>query len=69
MKPVLDFVGRAILPGDTVVYPWRRGSSMGLRKLTVTQVTETSVTGYSPAGRLTTLTTLANLVVANPVGA
>ena len=34
MNPT-DFLGREIRPGDLIVYPWRRGSAMGLNKLSV----------------------------------
>lgn len=63
MNRPVDFLGREITPGCTCVYPWRRGSSMGMNKLSVTQVTDTSVTGYSPTGRLVKVTNLKNVVV------
>jgi hypothetical protein len=66
MNAPTDFVGRTIKAGDTVVYPWRRGSSMGMNKLSVTQVTDTSIKGYSPAGRLVTVSNLKNVVVVPP---
>ncbi|MEN6367622.1 MAG: hypothetical protein ABFC88_12480 [Thermoguttaceae bacterium] len=63
MNAPRDFLGRTIKAGDTVVYPWRRGSSMGMNKLNVTQATDTSITGYSPTGRLVKVTNLQNVVV------
>jgi hypothetical protein len=66
MNTASDFLGRIIQAGDLIVYPWRRGSSMGMNKLSVTQVTDISVTGYSPSGRLVTLTNLHNVVVVEP---
>ena len=62
MNPT-DFLGRKIRPGDLIVYPWRRGSAMGLNKLSVMQVTPNSVGGYSNLGRLVTITNLKNVVV------
>ena len=51
MSKLIDFLGRIIRAGDLIVYPWRRGSQMGLNKMNVTQVTDTSVGGYSNTGR------------------
>ena len=45
-----DFLGRTIRAGDTVVYPWRRGSTMGLDKLTLSQVADECVSGYDHLG-------------------
>ena len=51
MNPI-DFLGREIRAGDLIVYPWRRSPQMGLNKMNVIQVTDTSVGGYSnPAAR------------------
>jgi len=61
-----DFLGREIRPGDLIVYPWRRGSAMGLNKMSVQQVTPDSVGGYSNTGRPVKLTNLANIVVVTP---
>jgi hypothetical protein len=61
-KPV-DFLGHEITPGCLCVYPWRRGSSMGMNKLNVTQVTDSYITGYSPTGRLIKVSNLKNVVV------
>jgi len=58
-----DFLGREIRPGDLIVYPWRRGSAMGLNKMSVQQVTPDSVGGYSNKGRPVKLTNLNNIVV------
>ena len=63
MTNLIDFVGRAIRAGDLIVYPWRRGSQMGLNKMNVTQVTDTSVGGYSNTGRPIKVTNLKNVVV------
>ena len=38
MNPT-DFLGREIRRGDLIVYPWRRGSRMGMNKLRVAEVT------------------------------
>jgi hypothetical protein len=65
MNPT-DFQGRAIRPGDLIVYPWRRGSAMGLNKMNVTQVTPDSVGGFSNTGRPVKITNLKNVVVVEP---
>jgi len=62
MNTPVDYLGRIIRPGDLVVYPWRRGSMMGLAQLNVSQVGETIV-GYNPVGRRVTLRNLYNVVV------
>ena len=63
MTKLIDFLGRVIRVGDLIVYPWRRKSAMGLNKMNVTQVTDTSVGGYSNLGRPVTITNLKNVVV------
>jgi hypothetical protein len=63
MKTPVDFLGRKIKEGDALVYPVRRGSSMWLKKITVTRVTETDrdgpvktiVIGINDSGRRITL--------------
>lgn len=62
MNPT-DFLGREIHPGDLIVYPWRRGSAMGLNKLNVQQVTPEYLSGYSNTGRPVKITNLKNVVV------
>ena len=62
MNPT-DFLGREIRPGDLIVYPWRRGSAMGLNKMNVMQVTPDSIGGYSNLGRPVKITNLKNVVV------
>ena len=54
MTPAVDFMGRTIEAGHVVVYPVRRGSDMWLNKLSVTEVTDDRITGYSPTGKLLT---------------
>jgi len=52
--PVLDFFGRQIKAGDTVVYPGRQGASMWLSRMNVTQVVagdRPKLNGYSNEGR------------------
>jgi len=66
MSKLIDFLGRIIRAGDLIVYPWRRGSQMGLNKMNVTQVTDTSVGGYSNTGRPVTIRNLKNVVVVEP---
>ena len=62
MNPT-DFLGREIRRGDVIVYPWRRGSRMGLSKLCVEEVTQESVGGHSNLGRRVTIRNLKNVVV------
>jgi len=61
-----DFLDRAIMAGNTIVYPVRRGSSMWLNKLVVTQVDAEHVTGLNSNGRWITIHNLQNCVVVNP---
>ena len=63
MTPAVDFMGRTIEAGHVVVYPVRRGSSMWLNKLNVTQVRDDSIAGYNTAGRLLTIRNLQNVVI------
>ncbi len=63
MSKLIDFLGRVIRAGDLIVYPWRRGSQMGLNKMSVTQVTDTGVGGYSNLGRPVKITNVKNVVV------
>jgi hypothetical protein len=63
MTPAVDFMGRTIEAGHVVVYPVRRGSDMWLNKLSVIQVTDDRITGYSPTGKLLTIQKLQNVVI------
>lgn len=65
VNPVVDYVGNQITPNCVVCYPVRRGSELWLNRITVTQVTETKVSGYNPTGRVVHLTNLQNLIVVN----
>jgi hypothetical protein len=65
--PVLDFMGREITVGATVVYPVRRGSSMWMQKIKVTQVKPATLGGYNNEGRRITLHNIANVVVVEPL--
>jgi len=62
MSPT-DYLGREIRPGDLIVYPWRRGSTMGLKKLSVQRVTPEYVSGYSNLGRPVKIVNLQIVVV------
>ncbi len=62
-----DFIGRAIVAGNTVVYPVRRGSSMWLNKLAVTQVDDDHITGFNKDGRRITVKNLNNSDVVEPL--
>jgi hypothetical protein len=63
MTPAVDFTGRTIQPGDTVVYPVRRGSKMWLNKLSVTQVSDDHIAGYNAIGHLLTIKNLQNVLI------
>ena len=63
MTPAVDFMGRTIEAGHVVVYPVRRGSDMWLNKLSVTQVTDNRITGYSPTGKMLGIKNLRNVVI------
>lgn len=65
--PVNDFMGREIVVGATIVYPVRRGSSMWMQKIKVTQVKPTAIGGYNGEGRRITLHNIANVVVVEPL--
>jgi hypothetical protein len=65
MNPT-DFLGREIRPGDLIVYPWRRGSQMGLNKLNVQMVTPEAISGFSNTGRPVKITNLKNVVIVEP---
>jgi len=77
MNGATDFLGREIKAGDTVVYPVRRGSSMWLNKLLVTQVASDGVdrdgqpllhvAGTNSFGRRITVKNLTNCVVVEPI--
>jgi hypothetical protein len=59
----VDFLGRELRAGDTIVYPARRGSALWLNKLLVTKVEPTSVTGTKPDGRRVTIRNLKNVII------
>jgi len=63
MNPAVDFLGRTIKAGDTVVYPVRRKSEMWLTKLKVTQVLDDSIIGFNHLGKRITVHNLKNVVV------
>lgn len=50
-----DFLGREIKVGQQLVYPVRRGSSMWLTKITVTDLGDDTVHGVNDNGRRITL--------------
>ena len=62
MNPT-DFLGREIRAGDLIVYPWRRGSAMGLNKMTALQVTPQYIGGYSSFGNPVRVRNIKNVVV------
>jgi hypothetical protein len=68
-SPTLDFMGREITAGSTVIYPVRRGSQMWMQELSVTQVvggTSPIITGFNPSGRKITLHNVGNVTVVQP---
>lgn len=69
-SPILDFMGREITVGCTVVYPVRRGSSMWMQRIKVTQVIAgktPTLGGYNGDGRKITLHNVANVTVVEPL--
>lgn len=63
MNTPKDYMGREIKASDTLVYPVRRGSSMWLNRLLVTQAIADAVTGTNPDGRRITVKNLNTAVV------
>ena len=68
MNPVVDCVGREIKVGCSVIYPVRRGSWMGLRRMRVQQVSAGAISGHAPDGRHTRVKRLDTAVVIVPLG-
>lgn len=66
MNDPIDFLGRTIAVGDTLVYPVRRGSKMWLNRIVVTKAESDTIHGHSPQGRLVKLTNLHNTIVVRP---
>lgn len=71
MNQAQDFMGREITVGCTLVYPWRRGSDMGMNELRVQQIVDrdpkkVKVAGYNKDGRRITIGNLNNTVVVSP---
>lgn len=69
-SPVLDFMGRAIVAGNTVIYPVRRGSDMWMQRIIVTKVNpgpSPSLGGNNPEGRRITIHNLKNVTVVEPL--
>jgi hypothetical protein len=64
---IVDFLGREIKAGCTIVYPVRRASSMWLSQMSVQQVTPKAITGYNPEGRRVTVHKFDTVVVVEPV--
>lgn len=75
MSEVLDFVGRAITAGCTVIYPVRRGSDMRLHRMQVQQVVpgdgkrSPCLTGFNSVGRRVSVQNVENVIVAVPIEA
>ena len=63
MTVPVDFTGRTIEAGHIVVYPVRRKSDLRLHKLSVTEVWDDHIVGYSPAGQLLSIKNLQNVVI------
>jgi len=74
MSQVLDFVGRVIKAGCSIVYPVRRGSDMRLHRMQVQQVVPgdgdrpPQITGFNSDGRRVNVQNVNNVVVAVPLG-
>lgn len=69
-SPLLDYMGREITVGCTVVYPVRRGSLMWLSRIVVTQIVNgpsPSLKGFKPNGRPVPIQNIGNVAVVEPV--
>jgi hypothetical protein len=77
---VKDFMGRVIRPGDTIVYPGRRSSSLWLNKAKVVEVSERNLfvevetnvfdldrAAWVPVTRRTRIQAVERVVVVPPV--
>ena len=58
-----DFLGREIKPGDTVIYPVRRGSRLWMNRMTVVSAVGDRLAGVNPEGRRVSLSHVANVTV------
>jgi hypothetical protein len=71
---VVDFVGREIKVGCSVLYAVRRGSGMWLKRMTVLQIVESGpngrpyLSGTTPDGRRVNVHKLDTVVVVVPPG-
>ena len=63
MTPAVDFMGRTIEAGQTVVYPVYQGGKMFLRRMTVRQVLPDSITGCNALGRTLHVKNVRNVVI------
>jgi hypothetical protein len=66
MNPAIDFLGREIKAGDTIIYPVRQGSAMWLKKLTLSHADCDGVCGYNNTGHLIHIKNLKNVIVVSP---
>jgi hypothetical protein len=65
-----DFMGRDITVNSTIVYPVRRGSSMWMQKMKVTQIitgNKVSIGGFNGDGRKITIHNIDNVTVVEPI--
>jgi len=63
---IVDYAGHELKAGQIVVYPVRRGSSMWLSEIKVTQVVDGSapyIKGFNREGRPVTVKNLKNVVI------
>ncbi len=71
---IVDFVGREIKVGSTVVYAVRRFSDITFKRMTVQQIVETGkdgkpyLSGFKPDGRRVQIHNLGTVMVAVPLG-
>lgn len=58
-----DYLGREIQRGDRLVYPVRRGSTMRLKEVTVTEIHMEKIVGQAPNGWRTNIKNTKNSVI------
>jgi len=64
---VVDYVGREVRPGCTIVYPVRRKSELKLKTMKEQQIAP-NVSGFNADGRRVHVHNLENVIVVVPLG-
>jgi hypothetical protein len=63
MLTKLDFNGMPIKAPCTIVYPVRKGSKLGMRRMNVERITADRIIGFNPDGRRVSIQNWENCVV------